>query len=502
MSETPLSDTPVTGPLPVHGPEEFPLLAELYPPSEWESVPFSKPVAVAAVVSGLVGAAVLPLDRPAVGWLLVALVMGLAAAWASRKTERPLSFARVAWALAALALLAVGAFRASVWLFDLCVAGAFVAGSLAVVGPRTARGALYDVFAVPIEAVRRLPWLDHGVRSLVKTRGARSKRLSVSALATVVLLAVFLPLLSAADADFANLLDTLKPDVSLGSFVRWAFVAAVVGLLVAGALYSLESPPPRAEVTEAPHRTLDVSEWGLPVLALVVLFGVFIAVQLTALFGGDGYVRGTAGVTYADYARHGFWQLTAITVLTLGVIVIVLRFASKRTPAARWWLRAALGSLTFLTLLIVASALDRMWTYQQAYGFTVLRLLVEVCEGWLGAVYLLVAFALVRLDQSWVTRAAIGAAVASLLALAVLNPERFIADRNVDRAEQGRSIDLAYLRGLSADAVPAVLRLPTREQSCVLPSLVRLYGYDDWSEWNLSRADARETPVNRVSCEP
>ena len=64
-----------------------------------------------------------------------------------------------------------------------------------------------------------------------------------------------------------------------------------------------------------------------------------------------------------------------------------------------------LGALCLLTLVVVASALYRMHVYEEAYGFTRLRLLVSVFEGWLGLVVLLVLGAGLRLRGSWVPRA-------------------------------------------------------------------------------------------------
>ena len=43
-----------------------------------------------------------------------------------------------------------------------------------------------------------------------------------------------------------------------------------------------------------------------------------------------------------------------------------------------------------MTIVVVVSALHRMALYEEAYGFTRLRLLVSVFEGWLGSVVLLV----------------------------------------------------------------------------------------------------------------
>lgn len=68
-----------------------------------------------------------------------------------------------------------------------------------------------------------------------------------------------------------------------------------------------------------------------------MLFLGFVAVQLRVLFGGDRHVLTTDDLTYAEYARQGFWQLLAVTGLTLLVIAVALRKAARRRRStARW----------------------------------------------------------------------------------------------------------------------------------------------------------------------
>jgi hypothetical protein len=137
-----------------------------------------------------------------------------------------------------------------------------------------------------------------------------------------------------------------------------------------------------------------------------------------------------------------------------------------------------------------------MWTYQQAYGFTVLRLLVEVCELWFGAVFVLVLASLVKLRSTWLPRAAIGTAAAALLALAILDPERLIADANLDRAAAGKPLDSTYLAGFSTDVVPVVsARLPEPLRTRVLRQVLDGDTPDGWPAWNLSRSSARDVTL-------
>ncbi|MFX0577188.1 DUF4153 domain-containing protein, partial [Nocardia nepalensis] len=361
---------------------------------------------------------------------------------------------------------------------------------LAVVGRRSVYGAWYDVIAVPIESIGGIPWVYSAVGRIGDGRARRSWRAGASVAVTLALLAVFVPLLGGADATFAKLLALVTPQVDAESVLRWIIVFAALGLGSIGAMYLLAGPRPAA-AGDSTGCCLRRLEWALPVGALTILFAIFVVAQFVALFGGDDYVQRTANLTYAEYARSGFWQLSIVTMLTLAVIAVVLRWAARDCATDRAWLRILLCAIGVLSLIIVASALGRMWTYQQAYGFTVMRLLVEVCELWLGLVYLLMMVAVLRLDGTWVPRAAIGTAMAILFAMSVINPEGIVAERNIDRWQHGKNLDAEYLGSLSSDVVPAVGRLPEPQRRAVLDAIRARLDEDTWQGWNLSRANAR-----------
>ncbi|MFC9898120.1 DUF4153 domain-containing protein [Nocardia sp. NPDC127579] len=411
------------------------------------------------------------------------------------------------WGGIAVGLLGVGAVRAAEWLFVLCVLGAGVAGSLAV-GRRSRYGLSYDVIAVLVRACMAVPWVYHGVRRVRVRRAGAARRVGWSVAATGGLLLVFVPLLAGADAVFAELVSSVTPSWDGGSVVSWVFVFAVAASAVAGALFLLAAPPPPAGDADSVaarmvRKRWSTLEWGLPLGALTVLFAVFVATQLAVLFGGNGYVQRTAELTYAEYARSGFWQLSIVSMLTLGVLAAVQSWGAQESAAERRWLRLAVAAISVLTLVIVASSLHRMWTYQHAYGFTVLRLLVEVFELWIGMVYLLVLASLIRLRRTWIPRAALGAAAATLLVLACVNPEGLIAERNIDRwlagatveTTNGRQVkpalDLNYLGRLSPDALPATERLPQDLRHRIAAAIRADLDEDPWQGWNLSRAKAR-----------
>ncbi|OLT33194.1 hypothetical protein BJF79_07900 [Actinomadura sp. CNU-125] len=113
---------------------------------------------------------------------------------------------------------------------------------------------------------------------------------------------------------------------------------------------------------------------------------------------------------------------------------------------------------------------------------------------WLGLVVVLGAVgAVFGFRRDLLPRAIAGSGAAALLALAAINPDAFIAERNVDRFEATGKIDLLYLQDLSADAVPVLDRLPEPQRSCALWLIDRKLTEDEPAmSANLGRARARD----------
>jgi hypothetical protein len=461
-------------------------------------------VLLGAVATGLLGGLLLPERELGLGWFLVLLASGGVVLHASRHRRDPFTLG-----CAALCLLLAGTtvVRAAEWIVVLCLLAGAVLCASGVTGARTLRGFVLSCVSGPLAGLRGLPWLGRTLALLTGLgRGAALLRTLVWSL---LLLLVFGVLVASADALLAEWADTVLPDLRLDTFVVRAFVSVAVGGAVLAAAY-LALDPPRVDredraVPPVAHRF----EWLAPVLVVVGVFAAFLVAQATVVFGGHDYLRRTTGLTYADYVHQGFGQLTVATALTLLVIWAAARKAPRATGADRAWLRASLGVLCVETLVVVASALHRMHVYQEAYGFTRLRLLVDVFEGWLGLLVLGVLASGIALRAAWLSRFALLTGCAALLGLAAVNPDAWIAERNLDRyAETGR-VDWAYLQGLSDDAVPVLADLPAEDRHCALHG--REAPTDDWLAWNLGSARAadalEETPTVAASgsgtqCQP
>ncbi|MFC8670678.1 DUF4153 domain-containing protein [Streptomyces sp. NPDC057199] len=432
-------------------------------------------------------------DGLALNLLLVAIPAALGAYYAAQAAGRRPHRWTLVWGVGGLALLSVPALRDADWPSFLAVVAAVGAGSLALHGGRTWTGVLFGPIGLYTSLVTGPLWGWRGLRE--RSGGARGnvgplvRALAVAA----VLLVVFGALFAGADAAFADLLGGLVPDASVsgGPWHAVLFAIGVVGALVVA--HTAAAPVQWDRVEVPAGRPRGRVEWALPLIVLAALFAVFNAVQLAVLFGGYDAVLEKTGQTYAEYARQGFWQLLLVTLLTLLVIVFALRWAPRDSSGDWTLVRAVLGTLCVLALVVVASAVRRMDMYVEAYGLTRLRISVVTVELWLGLVIVLIMAAGVW-GARWLPRAVLASAAAGVLAFGLMSPDALIAERNVQRYEAKGSFDLDYARGLSADAAPALDKLDEPLRSCALQSIaLDLAGADEsWYATSLGEARARD----------
>lgn len=473
---------PATPPPAVVRPGSGSLVDDLFGNS-WRDagVPARKSLLLAAAGIGVFAGLTLPYADLGLAFTLVLLAAGVLVLVVTRH--------RRDWFTWACAVLATGfalvvTVRDAEWIGVLGLMVAALLTTAALTSGRSALGLFLGAIAWPFAGLRGLPWLGRTVRAF--GAGAGAAAVLRTALLSGLALLVFGVLFATGDAIVGHWLSLVLPDLQDGVLLR-VFVAVAVGGVVLAAAYLALNPPlvegERRSRRPAEHRF----EWLAPVLLVDAVFLLFLAAQAAAFFGGHDYVRRATGLTYAGYVHQGFAQLTVATVLTLLVVWAASRKVG-RTAGDRLWQRVSLGALCVLTLVVVASALHRMDLYQDAYGFTRLRLLVDLFEGWLGLVVLGVLAAGVGLRGAWLPRMALLSGATLLLALAAANPDAWIARHNLDRFEATGKLDTYYVLGLSDDALPTLVDRDTGLARCAVERRDR--PDDSWSGWNLGRERA------------
>lgn len=333
---------------------------------------------------------------------------------------------------------------------------------------------------------REVPW-DDATRAL---RGDRAATAARGVALGLPLLAVFGVLFAAADAVFRHLLAAAIP-TGVGGLWPHVVVVPLAAWGTAGLLRDLAASrdderlvPPGAIVDRRPRVSLGATEMAVALTAVDVLFLAFVLVQARYLFGGSDVVLERAHLTYAQYARHGFFELLAVTALVVPLVLAANAVVRERHRLVR----SLSVALVVLTLVVAASALLRMQAYVHEYGLTELRVYVTGVVLWLAAVLLWSVPTILRGRGRRFALGVVLAGFAATLALNVADPDALVVRTNLARAK----VDPAYLASLSDDAVPSLLRrlpsLPAPARRSIARSLLARRFDDDLLGWNRSRS--------------
>ena len=376
--------------------------------------------------------------REAAAWLGMAVLLAGCTAWRDAEALRLLDVlaTTAVLGLAAVALRDPGSGLVAPRLRDTLWAWLAIVRS-------TARG------IVPL-AVRELFAADR--RSGRLGRARTTLRLGLIA---ATLLVVFGSLLRSADPIFASIVSL--PDFDVGTLISHLVVMGFCTWIAGGWAYGalVESPT----LQRAPERlpiALGALDLTTALGTLNVLFGAYVLTQLGWFFGGEHFLQATTGLTAAQYARRGFFQMAWVVALVVPLLLATRAALGADAALAR---RHTLLSLPIVALLgaIITSAALRMRLYVHYYGLTTERLYTLVFMGWLAIVLVLLAATVLRDRGRTFVAGSVISALTLLVGLHFIVPDVVVARVNLARAAASDAttpLDLAYLARLSGDATP------------------------------------------------
>jgi len=409
------------------------------------------------------------------------------------------------WLACALALSFSFVIRSSPAL--LALDGAAVALCLGMVAFRTPSGSVRlagitdYAFNLALSAIHSVagasPLLIRGVDWSALIRGERKQWTAAvgrGLLVGVPLAVVFASLFASADVFFADLLSDsivfspgeVASHVGLVFFFAWLSASYLWN-----ALLGERREPPNPRIPS--WIKFDAIETAVVFGLLNLLFLAFVLVQFRYLFGGAGRVESSSTLTYAQYARRGFFELVAVAALVAPVVLMAHWLLPRGRAGAARLFGVLAGVLVVLLFVVMASALERMRLYQETFGLTELRLYATALLLWLTMLFVWIVATVLRGRRG---RFAFGAVVSGLAVVAVLNlinPDGLIVRRNATAANSDHQFDTPYALGLSADAVPSLLaafdKVPPGDRCRAATELRGSYGRGrgGWRNWNLAR---------------
>jgi hypothetical protein len=161
-------------------------------------------------------------------------------------------------------------------------------------------------------------------------------------------------------------------------------------------------------------------------------------------------------MTYAEYARRGFFELCTVAGINLAVLTVAHLVARRESVRV---LRAETVALCLFTLLLIVTALSKMVMYINVYGLTQLR----VYTTWFMLVlfFIFAVIAVRQFKKFNAFRVLLTGFVILFLALNYGNIDGRIAAYNIDRYKNAtlESLDVEALSRLSEAAVPYIYDL-------------------------------------------
>ena len=276
-------------------------------------------------------------------------------------------------------------------------------------------------------------------------------------LISIPILAIVIWLLSSADIVFKNLF----LNTSISRITRHFFLIIIISVYTVSFLWALIKA-----FNEREMATFSKIKWKLfldPVILLTVLiiiniiYIIFSGIQFAYLFGGSSFIL-PSSYTYAEYARRGFFELIIVSIINFGILIFGITFVKKDIKRIFVVIRTFLTVLVIFTFILLVSAFYRMLVYEQAYGFTYLRIFVQT--------FMIMLFFLfiINIIYIWypklpIIKSYFIISLAIYIIMNFANVDSIIAKNNINRYFETGQIDMVYLKSLSYDAAPEMQRL-------------------------------------------
>lgn len=327
---------------------------------------------------------------------------------------------------------------------------------------------------------------------------------------SIPLVFIIVLLLSSADEVFKHMMGNIPQfltNINIGDFIVQAIVMLMVSVVIYSYLWSLakrENVNIGSKVTGSGSKKLV---WD-PIIVITVftminiIYVVFAIIQFAYLFSSANSVL-PSYVTYAEYARRGFFELILVTVINLGILLLSINLTKKEGRNIEIALRILNSLLIVCTLVMLASAHLRMSLYEEMYGYTYLRVLTHA---FMVFIFVLLAATLVKVwyEKMSLLKWYIVISITSYLVVNYVNIDAIIAKNNIKRYKTEQKIDTYYLRSLSYDAIPYAVNLMNDQDKEVARSIEN-YLYDvkeklkhetSWQSFNISEFRAKNILSN------
>lgn len=293
-------------------------------------------------------------------------------------------------------------------------------------------------------------------------KSANRKRIIRAILITIPITLFIIMLLSSADEIFGKLFINIADNV-LEVFRNIKISTLIVKLILICVCFAyfvcfFEYITNRYEIDNIEEKKIvqkDDFTIKMILTSLNVIYLFFCIIQIKALFLKN------VSINYADYARKGFFQLMIVSAINLVTILIAKKY-NKNTNVKTKYINLMSILMVLFTFIILLSSAYRMYLYESAYGYTMLRLLVY-CSLFTESILLMPTIIYILDKPINLTKTYFIIVTVIYVCMNLSNFEKIIAKRNIDRYFETGKLDMYYLEyATGSDAVEEIIRVLDR----------------------------------------
>lgn len=298
------------------------------------------------------------------------------------------------------------------------------------------------------------------IKSFFAKNTKKSKKFTsilIGIVCAIPALAVIIPLLLKSDEAFYSLIHILFDDLAV--LLQKIIIGLIASVFVIGLVFSIKYNSKEQQNKGLNIKTDVISVFSfLCVISFVYI--VYLFSQLAYFFSAfSSILPKDYKFTYAQYARRGFFELCIISAINLAIAFAVIVISEKQNGKLPVLLRIPSAFIAVFTMLIIFTAISKMFMYINAYGLTVMRICTSAFMIWILILFIGV---LVRLfiKQADILVLGLLSALIIVSVLGLSNINLQTARYNYNAYVSGKlKIDVEYIASLGDEGIPYLYKL-------------------------------------------
>ena len=318
-----------------------------------------------------------------------------------------------------------------------------------------------SIIKIVIEPLSHIGNVYHLITEQIKKKikvSNKIKRVTKSIIIIIPIVLIVLFLLSSADQIFGNIFNklfNLTSKISLSNTIKrlipmiilFFYLSATINYL----LYNYSK-------TENNEKEINVNIDSLTVKILLttlnIIYIIFDIIQIKSLI----LHQVSMNISYAEYAREGFFQLMIVSFINLIIILVSKSIEKKQDKKSKKYIKIMNLIMVFLTFIIIISSFIRMHMYETEFGYTLLRLLVYFSL--ITEIILLIPTIIYIINSKFnIVKYYIIILITMYITINFINIDYIIAYRNIKRYYETNDIDIYYLMNNHTDDIPLLIDL-------------------------------------------